>query len=182
MIRPELVALFDRWREVIAAGAVAALGLWTAAQGGWLMLAIGGALALMGAGWALTAWRRVRFAQEVAAPGVVEVTEGRIAYFGPTFGGAIDRDDLAEIRLVTFRGRRAWRLASLAGEAIFVPVDALGADRLLDAFAGLPGLDTGALVGALAPSGTAGGGAALPATGPVLRTVWRRPGSGVAPR
>ncbi|HMO08396.1 MAG TPA: hypothetical protein PKD10_12230 [Paracoccaceae bacterium] len=181
MIRPELAALFHRWREVIAAGAVAALGMWLAGLGGPLPLAAGALLGLGGAGWALTAWRRVRFAQDVAAPGLVEVTEGRIGYFGPSFGGFIDRDDLAEIRLVTQGGRRVWRLSALTGEVLLVPVDAQGADRLLDAFAALPGLDAGALVAALSPGG-GGAGGGLPAAGPVLRTVWRRPGSGLAPR
>lgn len=181
MIRPELVARFDRWREVIAAAALAGLGLWLAAWGGVLPLAAGVALALTGLAWALTAWRRMLFAQGVGAPGIVEVTEGRIGYFGPSFGGFIDRDDLAEIRLVTLGGRRAWRLAALTGEVLLVPVDAQGAERLLDAFAALPGMDTGALVAALSPVG-GGGGPGLPAAGPVLRIVWRRPGAGLAPR
>jgi hypothetical protein len=50
----------------------------------------------------------------------------------------------------------------------------MGADRLFDAFASLPGMDTGALVAALAPKTTAPAGHAL-TIGPDTRVIWRHP-------
>lgn len=180
VIRPELRAALHRGREVIAAAAMGALGLWVALQGGWLLQALGAGLVLVALAWAVPAVRRLRFGQDVAAPGVVEVDEGQVAYLGPAFGGFVALPDLVEIRLVTMRGRRLWRLRQADGQALLIPVDAAGADRLFDAFASLPGMDTGALVAALAPGGPAAPGALT--TGPDIRLLWRRPGAGLAPR
>ena len=57
--------------------------------------------------------------------------------------------ELIELRLVTLRGRRVWRLKQADGQALLVPVDAAGAEGLFDAFAILPGMDTAALVAAI---------------------------------
>jgi hypothetical protein len=179
IVRPELAAALVRWREVIAAGAAGLAGLWIATRGGPVLAAAGGAVVLLALAWAVNARRRMRFAQAVAAPGIVEVVEGEVAYLGPAFGGHIALSELAEIRLVTMRGRRLWRLMQTDGTALLIPVDAAGAERLFDAFAALPGMDTGALVAALAPPpGT--GAPGLLAAGPQMRTVWRRPGAGLA--
>ncbi|QYK41265.1 MAG: hypothetical protein KF887_18155 [Paracoccaceae bacterium] len=183
LFRPEALAALRPWREAAAAAAVAALGLRIAAEGGLILVPLGLAVAALGAGWGLYALRRLRFAQDVAAPGVVEVNEGQIAYMGPAFGGYAALPDLVEIRLMTMRGRRLWRLRQTDGEVLLIPVDAAGAERLFDAFAALPGMDTGALVAALnggAAGGRAAAGTAL-AAGPQMQTVWRRAGTGLAP-
>lgn len=180
MIRPDLQAALYRGREVIAAAALGALGLAVALQGGWLLQALGAAIALIALAWGVPALRRLRFGQDVAAPGVVEVDEGQIAYMGPAFGGFVALPDLVELRLVTMRGRRLWRLRQADGQALLIPVDAAGADRLFDAFASLPGMDTAALVAALSPATAAAPGALT--TGPDMRVLWRRPGAGLAPR
>ena len=75
MLRPELQAGLLRWREVIAALGLALFGLWTAWQGGYLLTPLGLAFLAMGAGWALTSWRRLRFHQPGEAPGILRVTE-----------------------------------------------------------------------------------------------------------
>jgi len=116
----------------------------------------------------------------VAAPGVVEVDEGQIAYLGPAFGGFVALPDLVEIRLVTMRGRRLWRLRQTDGQVLLIPVDATGAERLFDAFASLPGMDMAALVAALSPGTAAAPGGLI--AGPDMRVLWRRPGAGLAPR
>ncbi len=180
MIRPEVLASLRPYREVGAAGAASVVGLWMAAQGGLLLIPLGGVLALAGVVWAISAWRRVRFAQAVAAPGMVEVDEGQVAYLGPAFGGFVALPDLVELRLLTMRGRRLWRLKQADGQALLVPVDAAGAEKLYDAFAALPGMDVGALVAALAPTGTAGGTAI--AADAETRVIWRRAGAGIARR
>jgi hypothetical protein len=154
-LRPEVAALIRRWREPLAALAVAALGLWIAAspgpivQGfGWVLVA-GGALAL------LPAIRRARFAASGDAPGVVQVDERRIVYMGPTHGGAVALDELQQLSLRRMEdGRAAWVLVE--GQTLLViPVEARGAEALFDAFTALPGLSAQAILAARA--GTAPG-------------------------
>jgi hypothetical protein len=166
-LRPALRQSLSRNREVLAGGAVALLGGWIAAQGGWLMLPAGGAMVVLGTLWAWTALRRLRFQRAAGAPGMVEIDEGQIGYLGPAFGGYVALPDLVEIRLLAVRGRRLWRLRQADGQALLVPVDAVGADRLFDAFASLPGLDAAALVAALDASPAAD----------ETRVLWRRPGT-----
>lgn len=149
MIRPEVKAHLHRWREVIAAVALGATGLWLASLGGWLLQGIGLILVALALGWTVIAWRRLRFLRGVAAPGVVEVDEGQVGYWGPNFGGFIALADLAELRLAEVGGARHWRLRTHGGEVLMIPVDAAGAERLYDAFATLPGIDMAALTAAL---------------------------------
>ncbi|MDI3338207.1 hypothetical protein QKW60_17495 [Defluviimonas aestuarii] len=149
LIRPEIVRGLRRWREVIAAVALGLAGLWLASLGGWLLQGIGLILVALALGWSVIAWRRLRFLRGVAAPGVVEVDEGQVGYFGPNFGGFIALADIAELRLAEVGGTRHWRMRTHGGEVLTVPVDAAGAERLYDAFATLPGIDMAALTAAL---------------------------------
>ena len=78
--------------------------------------------------WGIDARRRMRFRREIAAPGVVELIEGAIRYYGArALGGEIALRDLVEVRLLTLRGHPHWRLRSDAGEALLIPVEAAGA-------------------------------------------------------
>ena len=161
-------------REYGGPGGVAAFGLWLVWLGGLLLVPLGLAALALGVGLAVTQWRRARFARAGGAPGVVEVTEGEVRYFGPDAGGAVALPDLVEIRLIVLGGRRCWRLRTQDGQALLIPLGALGAERLFDSFAALPGMRTGALVAAL---DEAGGAAAQPGgTLAHARVVWRHPG------
>jgi hypothetical protein len=180
-IRPELLTTLYRWREVIAGAAVAALGLWTATRGGYLLTPLGLALFVLAAGWALTAWRRLRFQQDGEAPGIVRVTEAQIAYFGPRVGGFIGLPELSEIRLLTLRGRRIWKMKQGDGQLLHIPVEADGAEALFDAFATLPGIDMAALVDALG-SDAAPSDSRVIALAEVDRLIWSRKGAGVVVR
>jgi hypothetical protein len=164
-------------REVIAGAVVLALGLWIASYGGLILLPFGLAVAALGAGWIWTALRRLRFQAEGEAPGVVEVDEGRITYFGPTMGGSVGLSDLAELRLLRMRGRAVWRLKQGDGQALLIPAQAAGADALFDAFASLPGIDLGAVINAL-EGPTAPKNALVTDIGE-NRVIWRRRGQGV---
>lgn len=164
--RPELAALIHRQREALGAGAVALLGLWVAAQGGLILIPLGLLIAVLGGVLALNAWRRARFAQAVGAPGMVELDEGQVGYLAPDLGGYLSLNELVEIRLLTLRGTRNWRLKQADGQALLIPVDAAGAERLFDAFANLPGLDSAALVAALETP--------PPENLSEARVVWRR--------
>lgn len=168
LIRPEVSEGLRKGQEVIGALGILAFGLWLVWLGGLVLMPLGlliGALALI---LARQAWRRMRFAQAVTAPGMVELDEGQVGYLGPEEGGFLSLKELVELRLLRLQGRRMWRLKQADGQALLIPVDAQGADRLFDAFATLPGMDTGALVAALDPAPAAPGLAEA-------RVIWRRP-------
>jgi hypothetical protein len=176
-IRPEVIAFLRRANEVISAAAMLALGLWLIWLGGYFLTPLGLIIAAIAVAWGVMALRRMRFSQAVEAPGLVEVDEGQIGYLGPQIGGYVNLPDLIELRLLSLRGRRMWRLKQSDGQAILIPVDASGADRLFDAFASLPGMDTAALVGALqAPPITGSSALSIAAE---TRVIWRRSGKGV---
>jgi len=162
MIRPEVIALFTRWHEVLAGAALATLGLWTALSPLPVITALGVALAAAGAGVALVGLRRLRFAATGTGPGIVQLVEGQIAYFGPESGGFMALDDLAEIGLTS--GAEAWLLRDVTGQRLTIPRAATGADALFDAFARLEGIDMAAVLRNIDAGGAA----------PVARIVWRR--------
>jgi len=177
MLRPEVTAALTRHREVIAGLILAALGLWVATRGGYLLPASGAALAVLGTGWAVNARRRLRFDQGPDGPGVVELDEGQVGYLGPAGGGYVSLVDLVELRLLALRGRRMWRLKQADGQALLIPVDAAGADRLFDAFASLPGMNTATLVAALQTAPPQGG--RVVSMGAHSLLIWARTGRGV---
>ncbi|MFV0360244.1 hypothetical protein [Tropicimonas sp.] len=163
-LRPEVVRLLRRWREVLAALAAAAFGAWLASRGGPLMAALGGAVVAASLALAVIAWRRQRFRLDVTAPGVVHVDEGRVTYLGPVMGGSLSLAELAEIEVIDVAGgRRCWRLMQSDGQTLLVPLASAGADGLYDQFAALPGMDARRLLSAL--------------DGPAdrARLIWRHP-------
>ena len=141
-VRPEARAAIARWREALWGGAVVALGLWWGIGTSGVLSWIG--FAAIAAGVALTATgvQRARFRGAAGGPGVVQVTEGQIAYFGPRTGGAVAMTELSELVLATRIGNRAWILRQPGQPDLEIPLDAEGADRLFDAFASLPGIRT----------------------------------------
>jgi hypothetical protein len=139
-LRPEAAATLRRWREVIAACGVIALGLWIAASPGPIVQGFGYVLAALAVLALIPAIRRARFASGGQGPGVVQVVEGRILYMGPMTGGAVSVGDLTSLALRRdHTGNAAWILSE-PGQMLVVPVDAAGADALFDAFTTLPGL------------------------------------------
>ncbi|MDN5785690.1 hypothetical protein [Pseudorhodobacter sp.] len=178
LIRPEVRGGLWRWREVIVAIFMALLGLWLMALGGFLLMPLGAVLAVVATGFGVLSWRRLRFAQSGEAPGIVELLEGQISYFGPNIGGSVALREMTELRLITAQGRRMWRLKQSDGQALLIPVGAQGAEGLFDAFAALPGMDTGALVAALAPPSAAGKARALVVAADT-RVIWRHPARAV---
>ena len=161
-LRPEAMATLRRWREVLVAAAIAALGLWIAAMGGPFLLVVGGGFMALGLGLGIIGLRRMRFSRGVSDPGVVQVVEGQITYFGPTEGGFAGLSLIDEIALLTRNDRRVWRLSQSSGDTLYIPTAAEGAEVLFDAFAGLPGLDSTALL------------AAIEGPPDMPRIVWRR--------
>ena len=161
-IRPEAVALLRRWREVASALAGAAFGVWVATRGGWFYAILGAAVVAFALGLALSAWRRMRFAQGGAAPGMVEIDEGAIAYFGPRTGGVLALSELTEITAAPGPDGLVWRLRQADGRHLDIPAAAHGAERLFDVFGALQGARAHDFVAAVE----------RPPAGP--RRLWRR--------
>lgn len=165
MIRPEARAALARWHEVALAVCSVGLGLWLAGKGGFVLVPLGFGLAALSGGFGLLALRRLRFAGVgTDGPGLVEIDEGEIRYFGPDSGGTAPLRELAELRLIARAGQRLWRLRLDHG-ALEVPVDASGAGALFDALAARPGMESAALVAALDQ----------PRPDALGAVIWRRP-------
>jgi len=139
-IRPEIAAKLQTWREVLACGLVFCVGVCLIQSPGLVVKAVGALAVLAALGFGAVAWRRVRFATQDAAPGVVTVNEREITYLGPVVGGAMELDALSVLRLRREGERRAWLLQSEDGQALAIPHGAAGEAQLFDAFSALPGL------------------------------------------
>ena len=162
-LRPEAKAQLWRFRDVIAGAGVALLGLYWGMTRfgilswiGWLML-VGGAV------WTLGGFQRALFRQGEDGPGVVQIRERRLAYFGPLDGGVLDVDDLMHLEIdPTSYPSPCWILTGRDGQRLSIPVDAAGAEDLFDVFAGLPNIKTATVLDVLSRT-------------PAARvTVWQR--------
>ncbi|MCB1311317.1 MAG: hypothetical protein KDK29_05220 [Sedimentitalea sp.] len=152
-IRPEARAGIRRWREALAGGGALALGLWWALGPGGLLGWVGWGLVALSAALIVIGLQRGRFRAGGGGPGVVQVDEGRIAYFGPLTGGAVAASDLVRLELDR-RGKPAhWVLEQPGQPPLYVPVNAEGAEALFDAFSALPGLRTERMLAELAAQG-----------------------------
>ena len=182
IIRPEARAFLTRWRDVLLALAIGALGLYWGLTSGGLVLVFGWALVILAVMLGWSALQRMGFATADEDPGIVQVVEGQISYMSPTGGGFASLSELSEIRLTRAGPRRAWVLVAEGWPDLVIPVGATGAEALFDAFGTLPGLGGGDLVAALhADDDTPRKGDARSALSvgvtalPVTRTIWRRP-------
>ncbi|ABD56827.1 hypothetical protein [Jannaschia sp. CCS1] len=148
--RPEAKAALVRWREVLVAAIIIAVGVWIAAKpAGMIVTGFGYVLIGLGAVAMVPAVRRARFITGGQGPGVVQIDEGRILFMGPETGGAMALDDLSILSVRRTRdGKSAWVLADTT-QLLVIPVDASGADALFDAFAALPGLHVDKLIAAV---------------------------------
>ncbi|TRW97401.1 hypothetical protein FNJ84_07750 [Paracoccus sp. M683] len=158
------MARLSRWSEPLAALLAGLFCLWLVRLGGWFFAMLGLAGGVVALAWLVVALRRLPFRRAIAAPGMVEIDEGAIRYYGARLlGGEIALRDLSEIRLLTLRGQPYWRLKSTDAQALLIPLDAAGAASLADAFAALPGIRMGEIA------------SALHHPGPATRTLWMRP-------
>ncbi len=142
LIRPEAAAFFSRWNEALIGAAVAALGLYWAIFTGGLLQYVGYVVIACGAALILTGIQRGRFRQGGGGLGVVQVNEGRVAYFGPLNGGMVDLGDLQSLSLDATARPPHWELVQPGVEPLMIPINAKGADALFDVFATLPGIRT----------------------------------------
>lgn len=182
MIRAGARAKLWQWREVLVGAVVIAAGFWVAAPGGYLLVPLGLGISALGLGLTVLGVRRLRFGRGGFGPGIVTLDEGEITYMGPQLGGSVSLNDLAEVRLMTLRGKRVWRLKQTDGQAILIPLDASGADALFDAFSALPGLSSAQLVAAIDARSPVIGANVVSVQSALDRVVWLRPGAGVLRR
>ncbi|WP_299352560.1 hypothetical protein [uncultured Shimia sp.] len=140
-IRPEARAVLWRWREVLISLPVLALGMaW--ATGFGLLKWVGMVVVIAGLALALAGWQRARFRGRQGGPGVVQVDERQITYFGPLDGGAVAIDELSGVSLDSRSAPPVWVLRQPGQPELHIPVNAAGTDALFDAFAALPGIRT----------------------------------------
>lgn len=163
LFRPEARAALWRWREAIAAGVVAALGLRWALGSFGILQWLGWALVALAAVFGYAAVQRLRFRPGTGGPGTIQIDERRLTYFGPLTGGDITLDELIRIELIGAAHPPHWRLRARDGAVLDVPLNADGAEALFDGFAALPGMRVERLI------------AATRDTSNVTRIVWQRP-------
>jgi hypothetical protein len=161
--RPEVRAFFWRWREVLLASAVLVLGVWWAVAGVGINQWLGYIFCIAGIGWGVAGIQRARFAQDGEGPGVVQIRERRLAYFGPLDGGVIDVEDLAKLEIdPSSHPDPSWVLTGIDGHSLSIPINAAGAEGLFDVFAALPDIKTATVLDVLS------------STPDVRVTVWSR--------
>lgn len=147
-LRPEALAALHRWRDAIAGLALIALGGFWAGGGRGVLAYLGVALLVPGAALVISGIRRARFlgARQGQGPGIVLVDEGEITYMGPLSGGTVALAELDRLVLDPSGRPSHWVLERDGHPALHIPVNADGAEQLLDAFVLLPGLRTGRML------------------------------------
>ncbi|QBF33563.1 hypothetical protein [Thalassococcus sp. S3] len=140
-IRPELQDALLRWREVVAGLALMALGLYWALSNG-ILFWLGLVLIAISAGLIVIGVQRARFRGQGGGPGVVQVDEGQISYFGPLTGGIVATAEIERLALDPTQMPAHWVLERPGQPPLHIPVTAAGADALFDVFSTLPGLKT----------------------------------------
>jgi len=152
--RPEVVAVVQRWRGVLVGVGLTVAGLYALlVMAGAVQLA-GLALVAVGLAVLVQGIIRVRFRPAPGGVGVVEVTEGQLAYFHPRRGAAISLDAVTRIELhVRLQGDPAqpapfWAFHHSFGPPLVIPAGAAGAERLTDVLAVFPGADLGRVIAA----------------------------------
>lgn len=165
-LRPEARRALLRWREALAGVGLICLGAyWSVGIAHGLLVWIGAMLLMAGIAVFLAGVQRGRARTGGGGPGVVQIVERQIGYFGPVTGGVVDLDTVTMLRLDPTTHPRQWILTQDNGPALHIPVTAEGADLLFDVFASLPGLSPGRMTTALTQDG------AVPVT------LWQRPGA-----
>ncbi|MBD3676823.1 MAG: hypothetical protein HUJ27_00285 [Rhodobacteraceae bacterium] len=143
MIRPELMQSIRRCREALIGALIAGLGIfWAVASYGILQI-VGMSLTIVGALVVFAGIQRMRFRTGGDGPGIVQVVEGQITYFGPLDGGSVSVDAIERIELEPKSvPSPEWILIEANTPPLHIPINASGSEVLFDVFARLEGLDT----------------------------------------
>lgn len=145
-IRPEVAEALKRWKDVVVGASIGLFGLWLATQTYGIRSQFGAALILVAVALIYSGLQRARRPKGSGGPGVVEVDERQITYFGPEDGGAVSIDALSHIDVVASgEGDRAsdflWVFHQPDAPPLYVPGNAEGAQDIFDALAALPDVD-----------------------------------------
>lgn len=140
-VRPEAQKVVRQWREVLIGAAVLTLGLYWASGFG-LLKWIGAVVAIAGGAMIVAGIQRARFRGKLGGPGLVQVDEREITYYGPLDGGAVAIDEMTGLSLDARSDPPVWVLRQPSVPPLHIPVNAEGTDALFDAFAALPGIRT----------------------------------------
>jgi hypothetical protein len=142
-IRPGLRSALWRWRESCAGSGVAAVGLYFAIVSFGLAQMLGFSMVVAGAVLMFAGFQRARFRVGSGGPGVVQVDEGQVTYFGPFDGGSVAIRQLSLIELdPRARPSSTWVLTEPGQPPLAIPTTAEGAEALFDVFAALDGIRT----------------------------------------
>jgi hypothetical protein len=118
-IRPQARAAIWRWREVLAASGVLALGAyWTFGLNGGVLHWLGFVVLGIGAIAMVSGLQRVRFRGHRGGVGVVSIDEGQVSYFGPLSGGVIAMREMTKLALDPTMEPPHWCLTQI-GEQTF---------------------------------------------------------------
>ncbi len=147
-VRPEASRQLKRWREALIGLGVLMVGAWWAIAFNGIVSWVGTALCVAGVVLAITGVQRGRFRSNTGGPGLVQIDEGRVTYFGPLTGGSIDLAEMSDLAFDPTGEPAHWRLSQPGQPQLFIPISAAGNDLLFDAFSTLPGLRSDALISA----------------------------------
>ncbi len=141
-IRPEILNGIWRWREALFGAFMAACGMvWAVTQQG-VLAAIGTSIAIVGALIIFAGIQRTRFCVGSGGPGVVQVHERLVTYYGPHDGGSVSIDALQSVELNPTTKPATWVLTEVGGQPLSIPTNAENAELLFDVFAALDGIRT----------------------------------------
>jgi len=143
-IRPEIRNALWRWREALFGAFLASFGMYWAVSQRGLIAVIGTSLAIVGALIIFAGIQRTRFRVGSGGPGVVQVHERLVTYYGPLDGGSVSIDALKSVELDPKAQPAAeWLLTEVGGSLpLRIPTNAENAEALFDVFAALSGIKT----------------------------------------
>lgn len=141
-IRPEVWNGIWRWREALFGVFLACCGMfWAVGQQGTLA-AIGTSIAIVGALIIFAGIQRTRFRVGTGGPGIVQVHERLVTYYGPFDGGSVSIDALESVQLDPTVKPAEWILHEVGGQPLSIPTSAENAEILFDVFSTLDGIKT----------------------------------------
>ncbi|WP_338050497.1 hypothetical protein [Roseovarius dicentrarchi] len=167
-MRPEAAATLKRWQGALISLGVLAIGVLIAWRSFGITFWLGGFIALAGVISLVAALQRMRFAAGAGGPGVVDIDEGAIGYFGPLGGGVVARSEMTALALDRTGKPAHWAISQPGQDDVMIPLTASGADALFDVFAALPGIRTERML------------AEMHRTAPGRIVLWQKPGAKAA--
>ena len=158
LLREEVKLWLYKWKEPLIMGVITLFGLKLTLDAlsnyNIILLAIGSAIVVIGICVFIASYMRISFSKFPNGVGVVEVKEKQIIYFDPSGGLAFSSDSIVSITLnACNRTGLIWRITTEDGSIIKIPLNAMGNEKLYDAFMTLPKIDQAQLISSVKKSG-----------------------------